>query len=255
MYNGGNYSNHLHLFQDPVLFERCITNLYKAYPQLKHLKVATTDIPVTGATTSIKAIPVNTITTKILLKNDDIAKKNFKNTLLHEINHYIEAVERYDRKSRGENPTKVSKNKYRNNLGEIISNETKINSNLTQEELNSIMIPEQAKSNPKYKNIREKLLQSNQKDLYIKTGADTNDGQINNDISKHKIKNIEKNTRQNHQSSSLENYKYDSEELDNSSFSYAANIKRYDDLSKTNYIEYFRKDDGFQDPIYYLRDV
>ena len=82
------------------------------------------------------------------------------------------------------------------------------------------MIPEQAKSNPKYKNIREKLLQSNQKDLYIKTGADTNDSQINNDISKHKIKNIEKNTRQNHQSSSLENYKYDSEELDNSSFSY-----------------------------------
>ena len=49
----------------------------------------------------------------------------------------------------------------------------------------------------------------------------------------------EKDVRRNRQ------LKYDSEELDNSSFSYAANIKRYDDLSKTYYIEYFRKDDGF----------
>ena len=33
-------------------------------------------------------------------------------------------------------------------------------------------------------------------------------------------------------------------ELDNSSFSFNKNIKRYDDLLKTNYIEYFRKDNG-----------
>ena len=34
------------------------------------------------------------------------------------------------------------------------------------------------------------------------------------------------------------------QELDNSSFSYEINIQRYDDLLKTNYIEYFRKDNG-----------
>ena len=65
--------------------------------------------------------------------------------------------------SRGTNTKIETKDNYLNNLGEIISNETKINSNLTQNELNDIILPEQAKSKPEYKNIKEKLIKSNHK--------------------------------------------------------------------------------------------
>lgn len=51
---------------------------------------------------------------------------------------------------------------------EIISNETKIYSSLTQDELNDILLPEQAKQNPQYKNIKERLIDSNRRDLVTK---------------------------------------------------------------------------------------
>lgn len=47
--------------------------------------------------------------------------------------------------------------KYRNNLGEVISNETKILSDLTQEQLDSIILPIQAKANPRCENIKDAL--------------------------------------------------------------------------------------------------
>ncbi len=145
--------------------------LYQAYPMLKNLKVKTADISSSGAHSSIKWLPANNVTNTIFLNNNDISKKDYKNTLLHEINHFIEHKEKYNKMSRGANSKTETKDNYLNNLGEIISNETKINSNLTQDELNDIMLPEQAKSKPEYKNIREKLIKSNQKDTIVSVGG------------------------------------------------------------------------------------
>lgn len=125
-------------------------------------------------------------------------------------------------------------------MGELISNETKINADLTQEELDAIILPEQAKKNPEYKNIREKLLESNKNDL-VKNGDDNNALQ-NLELSiQNKIKNNKMANKKDNKSRRIVN---DMEELDNSSFSLDANAKRYEDLFKTNKIEYFRKDNG-----------
>lgn len=190
--------------------------LYQAYPMLRKLKVKTADLSSSGAHSSIKWLPANNITNEIFLNNNDISKKDFKNTLLHEINHFIEHKEKYNKMSRGTNTKIETKDNYFNNLGEIISNETKINSNLTQNELNDIILPEQAKSKPEYKNIKEKLIKSNQKDT--KTSA----GVIN------ALQNLEipiQNEIKNNKVADKKHNKYsrvneDLGELDNSSFSF-----------------------------------
>lgn len=147
--------------------------LYEAYPELQKLKIKTADIETTGGYASFQFLPANTITDEIYIRNSDLNKKDFRKTLLHEINHYIQHKENYDKRSRGTNSKIAGVEDYRNNLGEIISNETKINADLTQEELDAIILPEQAKENPQYKNIREKLLESNRNDL-LKNGDDNN---------------------------------------------------------------------------------
>lgn len=188
--------------------------LYQAYPEIKKLKVKTMDLDTTGGYSSLQMIPANTITNDIILRNSDLNKKNYKNTLLHEIEHYIEHRENYDKRSRGANSKYNGIEDYRNNLGEIISNETKINSQLTQNELDDIILPEQAKQNPRYKNIREKLLKSNEHDL-IKNG-DGKDVIQNMEIPiQNQIKDIKMDNTENH---FLRRIKSD-EELDNSSFS------------------------------------
>lgn len=190
--------------------------LYQAYPMLKNLKVKTADISSSGAHSSIKWLPANNVTNTIFLNNNDISKKDYKNTLLHEINHFIEHKEKYNKMSRGANSKTETKDNYLNNLGEIISNETKINSNLTQDELNDIMLPEQAKSKPEYKNIREKLIKSNQKDTIVSVGGKNAlqdlEISIQNEIKNNKVvdKKHNKYSRVNE----------DLGELDNSSFSF-----------------------------------
>lgn len=191
--------------------------LYKAYPELKKLKVITADIETTGGYSNVSFLPANTIINEIYIKNSDIAKKDFRKTLLHEINHYIEHKENYDKKSRGANSKTIGKENYRNNVGEIISNETKINADLTQQELNDIILPEQAKQNPKYENIKQKLLESNKKDL-IKTGDGKNALQ-NLEVSvQDKVENTKVANKQNNNIRRINNDI--DEELDNSSFSY-----------------------------------
>lgn len=190
--------------------------LYQAYPMLKNLKVKTADISSSGAHSSIKWLPANNVTNTIFLNNNDISKKDYKNTLLHEINHFIEHKEKYNKMSRGANSKTETKDNYLNNLGEIISNETKINSNLTQDELNDIMLPEQAKSKPEYRNIREKLIKSNQKDTIVSVGGKNAlqdlEISIQNEIKNNKVvdKKHNKYSRVNE----------DLGELDNSSFSF-----------------------------------
>ncbi len=146
--------------------------LFEAYPELKKINVITSDIPSSGAFTQVDFLPANTITDDIRLKNSDINKKDFKNTLLHEIQHYIQKKESYNKNSRGANTTNNSRDEYNNNLGEMMANETKINSNLTQEQLDDIILLEQAKQYPNYDNIKERLINSNNNDFYKNRGGD-----------------------------------------------------------------------------------
>lgn len=207
--------------------------LYQAYPMLKNLKVKTADISSSGAHSSIKWLPANNVTNTIFLNNNDISKKDYKNTLLHEINHFIEHKEKYNKMSRGTNSKTETKDNYLNNLGEIISNETKINSNLTQDELNDIMLLEQAKSKPEYKNIREKLIKSNQKDTIVSVGGKNAlqdlEISIQNEIKNNKVvdKKHNKYSRVNE----------DLGELDNSSFSLEQRISGDELLDVQDLIE------------------
>ena len=190
--------------------------LYKAYPGLENLKVKTVDsIKTTGAFETIKGIPTNTLTTDILLKNSDINKKDFRKTILHEVNHFIEGYERFNKNSRGANRANMTIDEYRNNLGEIISNETKILADLTQEKLDNIMLFEQGKANPQDKNIRKAIDLSN--DLDKRSGQNNN---INTTGYSRQNKNqmASKNNIQNNSNNRIKNTFYD-EELGNSSFS------------------------------------
>lgn len=195
--------------------------LYKAYPELKKLKVITTDIKPTANIAKYKNLPANEYTTEIYLKNDDLNKKDFRNTLLHEINHYIEMREHYDKNSIGSNTNIDSKEDYENNLGEIISNETKIYSDFTQQKLDDIILPEQAKNNPKYENIKEELKKVNKKDRYIE-GENENVTQTNRDLSQNKFKDNSLVNNESNNNSRIKDY-YGDEELDNSSFSLLKN--------------------------------
>lgn len=204
--------------------------LYQAYPMLKDLKVKTADISSSGAHSSIKWLPANNVTNTIFLNNNDISKKDYKNTLLHEINHFIEHKEKYNKMSRGANSKTETKDNYLNNLGELISNETKINSNLTQDELNDIILPEQAKSKPEYKNIREKLIKSNQRDAIVSVGG------------KNALQDLEisiQNEIKNNQVVDKKHNKYsrvneDLGELDDSSFSLEQHKQKQLDIIKNN---------------------
>lgn len=182
--------------------------LYQAYPGLKNLPVKTMDdIPSTAAYRSIKWLPTNTLTNDIVLKNSDINKKDFRKSLLHEINHFIEGYEKYNKNSRGADRTKMTIEEYRNNLGEIISNETKILADLTQEKLDNIILFEQGKSNPQDKNIRKALDLSNKLDRLNNRGVNNairNNGQIDKNQAKNQNQVDKKTTKFNSRRNSLD---------------------------------------------------
>lgn len=200
--------------------------LYKAYPELKKLKVKTSDINTTGGYAKYKILPANIYTDEINLRNSDLYKKDFRKTLLHEINHYIQSKESYNKNSRGSNS--FNKETYRNNLGEIMSNETKINADLTQIELNDIILPEQAKHKPKYENIKQKLLESNKKDL---TGGDASATQTGKNILQNEFENSSLVNNKSDNNSRIKKY-YNDEGLDNSSFSINENSNWQEHLNK-----------------------
>jgi len=189
--------------------------LYQAYPGLENLKVKTVDsIKSTAGLEKMKLLPTNVLTTEILLKNNDINKKDFRKSILHEVNHFIQGYEKFNKNSRGASSSKMTIEEYRNNLGEIISNEAKILADLTQEKLDNIILFEQGKSNPQDKNIRKALDLSNKMDR-----SNLNDN----------INTARYSTQNKNQVASETNIKNDSnnrlrniindEELDNSSFS------------------------------------
>ena len=138
---------------------------------------------------------------------------------------------------------------YADSKGEIEATDTKNRRNLTAEQRKSI-IPESSKSNPIHpnrnailnhkRNVVEKIAEQ----IYNIFGGNSNETSEEIDF---------QNFEQTHEIADKLHQKNTNgiEGLDNGSFSFAE-AKQYDDLIKTNYIEYFRKDNG--DVKVYLMD-
>ena len=194
--------------------------LYKAYPELKNLKIKTVDfgenVYAYGAYNP-KALSKGIYLNNFWVKN----QANYKGTLLHEINHYIQYKEHYNKHSRGAQIREKDRN---SNLGEIISHESKIYSEFTQQELNDIILPELAKNNPNYKNIKQELLKYNDRNFRSKLKKERgiydheNNEYTKNMESQKKKQTLPKITEKGENNT----LKYDSE-LDNSSFSMQEN--------------------------------
>lgn len=198
--------------------------LYKAYPKLKRLKLKTYDFG-KNHRTAYGAYNKSLLSEQIYLNNFWVENLgDFKGTLLHEINHYIQAKEKFDKRSRG---AKIGEQNRNSNLGEIISHEAKIYSEFTQEELNDIILPELAKNNPRYENIKNLILERNNADFRSKLEKGESKGiydyETNEYVGTNENQNRNKKTPQAAEKRKVvrsdgRRLKYDSE-LDNSSFS------------------------------------
>ena len=206
--------------------------LYEMYPELKNITVEFKNL-------KGKSGNYNSIANKITINNTMTNNlDNLKGTLLHEIQHYIQNEEGL--------PTGTTilfgNEQYANSKGEIEAADTKIRRNLTVEQRKST-IPESSKSNPIHPN-RDAILNRKRnavekiaEQIYNIFGGNSNE--ISEEIDFQNIEQTDEITDKLHQEN-----KNGIKELDNSSFSLVSNAKRYDDLLKTNYIEYFRKDNG-----------
>lgn len=208
--------------------------LYQAYPELKKIKVTTESFN----KNALKAYGYYSpffLDKGIYLNNYWINKGvNYKGTLLHEINHYIEGYEKYNKKSRGANLIEKDR---KNNLGEIISDEAKIYSEFTQEELNDIIDLEQMKENPNYKNYSQRLIQRNNLD-FKKINEDVISKDDNNSlVPKNNTENIIYTKKKNGEERQNNRLKLYDEELDNSSFSLEQRISGDELLDAQDLIE------------------
>lgn len=204
-------------------------NLYEMYPKLRNSKVKFKDIK--PLDNHIVAGQYNPITNTIEINNKLLDMNNsltrVKSTLLHEIQHNIQKIEKFSRGSTG----KKGMSEYRNNIGEIEARDTENRMNMNEFDR-----------------------------LRLKPNIELEDGkgiEINNSkgYNRHKEALSEKNLgnskkllgdtfRDKEGSARLDGISERQEELDNSSFSFDENAKQYDDLKKTNNIEFFKKDNG-----------
>lgn len=214
--------------------------LYKAYPGIENMEVITTDIDGAYGSLSHKVQKADPESKKvknnfIKLNNKYINERNYVGTLIHEINHYIQLAEGFDRRSTGASSKNVKNiDDYYNNLGEIMSNEANLYRNLTQRQLNDNILPEQAKENPKYEEIEKALLDREESDWNSTSPYSTKN------ISKNKEQELERLHRQFDGNSRITDTLYD-EELDNSSFKLQKNnnsIEQQDQLIRKMYPNY-----------------
>ncbi len=104
-------------------------------------------------------------------------------------------------------------------MGEVISDETKIYSEFTQEELNDIIELEQMKENPNYKSYSQELIRRNNLD-FKKINEDVISKDDNNSlVPKNNTENIIYTKKKNGEERQNNRLKLYDEELDNSSFS------------------------------------
>ena len=127
--------------------------LFTLYPEIKDYKVEVSDKIKGNASFDRKN---NTITVSSrLIKNN----KSLEGTLIHEIQHAIQNIEKFERGT----STKGSKLKYYNSLGEIEAAETKERflAEKYQNKDMSKIAPESSKANPQHKNLNEYLKNRN----------------------------------------------------------------------------------------------
>lgn len=127
--------------------------LFTLYPEIRDYKVEVSDKIKGNASFDRKN---NTITVSSrLIKNN----KSLEGTLIHEIQHAIQNIEKFERGT----STKGSKLKYYNSLGEIEAAETKERflAEKYQNKDMSKIAPESSKANPQHKNLNEYLKNRN----------------------------------------------------------------------------------------------
>ena len=212
--------------------------LYDMYPELKNVSVEFKKIKRNGN--------FNTEKNKITIKNSLLNNlDNVRGTILHEVQHYIQEYEGLPSGT----TILFGNEQYVNNLGEIEAADTKNRRNLDVSERKKIM-PESAKETPTHPNRnnilnrKRSLVEKTVEKIYNKFGGTQNEVSEEIDIQDNKSPDEKINRTYSEDKNGIR-------ELDNSSF-YFADAKRYDDLIKTNYIEYFRKDNG--DVKVYLMD-
>lgn len=205
-------------------------DLYEMYPKLRNAKIKFKDIK--PLDNHIVAGQYNTITNTIEINNtllnmsDSITK--IKKTLLHEIQHNIQKIEKFSMGSAG----KKGMDEYRNNIGEIEARDTE-----NRIDLNEL---ERLKSKPNIALDDKKSIEINKSKSYNRYKETLNEKNFRNSK-----KLLEETLRDNERSTRLDGTSRRQGELDNnSSFSFDENAKQYDDLKKTNNIEFFKKDNG-----------
>lgn len=212
--------------------------LYDMYPELKDVSV---EFKKTKSNGNFNAEKKKITIKNALLNNLD----NAKGTLLHEIQHYIQEYEGLPSGT----TILFGNEQYANSLGEIEASDTKNRRNLDVSERKKI-VPESAKETPTHPNRnnilnhKRNLVEKTVEKIYNKFGGTQNEVSEEIDIQDNKSTDEKINRTYSEDKNGIS-------ELDNSSFSFA-DAKLYDDLIKTNYIEYFRKDNG--DVKVYLMD-
>ena len=203
--------------------------LFKLYPELANYDVRFANRKNNGS--------YNDAHKRINISNRYLENANYKElkgTLIHEIQHAIQHIEGFETGT----SSILSKKAYYENLGEIEADNQKKRyvNDFTREDRMRIA-PESSKESPihsGYENYmsNRNLLDKTKDIVYplIRKGI-TND-KINQEID---LENSRSNNRLVDGRGLLEN---------NGSFSIDSDAKRYDDLLKTNNIEYFKKDDG-----------
>lgn len=240
--------------------------LYDLYPELKNVELQTKNMKSNGS--------FNSQSNKIMLNNKLLNNsESIRGTILHEIQHYIQNVEGL--------PTGTTilfgNERYANSKGEIEAADTKNRRNMTVEERKRTS-PESSKKNPIHpnreailnhkRNIKEKIAEKlyniletkNTKSddiidnvidkFYNKYGEDIYENvenyeeQIVNQVVQTSKKDIRSDGRKTRDGLGNRRQNDVNKELDNSSFSFDENAKQYDDLKKTNNIEFFKKENG-----------
>ena len=240
--------------------------LYDLYPELKNVELQTKNMKSNGS--------FNSQSNKIMLNNKLLNNsESVRGTILHEIQHYIQNVEGL--------PTGTTilfgNERYANSKGEIEAADTKNRRNMTVEERKRTS-PESSKKNPIHpnredilnhkRNIKEKIAEKlyniletkNTKSddiidnvidkFYNKYGEDVYENienyeeQIANQVVQTSKKDIRSDGRETWDGLGNRRQNDVNKELDNSSFSFDENVKQYDDLKKTNNIEFFKKDNS-----------
>ena len=217
-------------------------DLYEMYPNLKNINVKFKNIknnidPKTNKQ-NIVAGYYNTLTNTISINNRLInmskGESEILNTLLHETQHIIQKTEGFNH-----GYPKNDVETYNINLGEQEAFDTENRRKLNYNQRRNIAPVSSLIEKNNQMNYNTNRGVNNEKDnsdnKRFRLVQDTSELTTTTSIDQRRDK------QNNTGGKRLEN---NAENSNTSSFSVDSNIKRYDELSKTNYIEYFRKDNG-----------